>query len=166
MVAQKTLNAQWKNAPDKFVRRRRSIYRSSSWIALDWLPSSNQTWQWKIHHEGMIYPLRPPFTWNFPLPCLMTFKFFFGTRRSTEQKSDGDRQESRDESIIIHPIYESSSWPSLDMCFFRTFSHLVHGGNLKQVILSEHFRIVASMLQCCLLVMLFIRIKASWGYYM
>ena len=32
----------------------------------------NQTWQWKMDHLQMIFPLQPPFTWGFPSqPCLM-----------------------------------------------------------------------------------------------
>ena len=36
------------------------------------LPSSNQTWPWKIHDLWMNFPLKPSFTEDLPLPRLIT----------------------------------------------------------------------------------------------
>ena len=36
------------------------------------LPSSNQSWQWKMDHLSVIFLLNPPLTWHFKLPCLIT----------------------------------------------------------------------------------------------
>ena len=30
------------------------------------LPSGTTTWQWNMNHVWIIFPLKPPFTWNFP----------------------------------------------------------------------------------------------------
>ena len=46
------------------------------------LPSGNQTWQWKLDHSSMIFLyvyiyihiVKPKFIGDFPLPCLMTPK--------------------------------------------------------------------------------------------
>ena len=37
-----------------------------------WVPSGNQTWQWKMDHLLVILLLKPPFIEDFPLPCLIT----------------------------------------------------------------------------------------------
>ena len=36
------------------------------------VPFGNETWQWKIHNLWMIFPFKPPFIGDVPLPCLMT----------------------------------------------------------------------------------------------
>ena len=48
------------------------------------IPSGNQTWQWKIHYEQVIYLLKPQFRVEFQLPLLITEGYRFSHMATVE----------------------------------------------------------------------------------
>ena len=66
----------------------RAFKNASPFIGSMRISSGNQTWDGKWTIEIGDFPLKPPFTWDYPLPCLSTrgyiYKYSYSVRLALE----------------------------------------------------------------------------------